>query len=129
MLNQYPGEQLVRAIASGDLLNLPALGLHIYGHVRAIRKALDRPAEIDTKPEFVALAAEFAHLFEDLSEIIPGDWEDSAVARFRSLVLSDQGSDLLFAWWRWWHALPTPPTKEQAGEMLIELAGAQVTPA
>lgn len=125
----YNAQGILSNLAIGDWLGLPTALVHIYGHIKAIRKSLDKPEEIDTKAEFVGLASEFTHALEDGSEIIPGDWDDAAAARVKSLVLSDEGSDLLFSVWKWWFELPEPPTPEAVGEQLTTAAKQIVDPA
>lgn len=125
----YNAQGILGSLAIGDYLGLIQPVVHIVGHVQAIRAKLAQPAEIDTKAEFVGLVSEFTHALEDGSEIIPGEWDDAAAARLNSLVLSDEGSDLLFAVYRWYFEIPTPPTTEAVGQRMTELAKQIVDPA
>lgn len=125
----YNAQGILSNLAIGDWLRLPTLAVHMYGHVQALSKALGAPKDIDTKPEFIGVLSELTHLLEDVSTVVPGEWDDSAAAKFKALVLNDEGSDLLFSLWTWWHELPSPPSESAVGQMMTELAKQIVDPA
>ena len=129
MAEAYSANGILGGWAIGDLLGLVRPTTCILAHVKSVQAKLAEPKEIDTKPEFVGLVSEFTHALEDGTELIPGDWDDQAVARLNALVLSDAGSDALFGLWQWWHELPEPPSEQAVGQKMTELAKQIVDPA